>query len=128
MWDESRNDGYAIKISDENEKIRAKWITRLARLTTLYAQQQRQQQQQVEPNNLNIQQRRHSSYYGNGAMLSNTAQQQWLYQQQQQQQLLQQKQQQQHQRPQSWASDGSCSMSSRSSMSVPEDGTAASEE
>lgn len=96
--------------------MHAKWIARLTRLTTLHNQKLNQTN---DLKNLNNNQKRHYNNFGS-ALNNNTAQQQLIYQQQ--------KQQFQQQRPDSWGSDGSYSISSRSSVSVPEDNNITSEE
>lgn len=40
LWDEARNDGYAIGTIDSDLTIKQKWVQRLSKMTTLYAQQQ----------------------------------------------------------------------------------------
>lgn len=69
LWDETRNDGYAIQTLDSD--IRQKWIQRLTCLTTLYAQQQHHF---VPEKNLNNQwsQQRPQSWTSESSTVSST--------------------------------------------------------
>uniref|UniRef100_A0A915DRD1 DH domain-containing protein n=1 Tax=Ditylenchus dipsaci TaxID=166011 RepID=A0A915DRD1_9BILA len=103
LWDDNRNDGYAIQTADE--KMRAKWIERLSRLTVLHAQQVNGTVTDPSISQSFYAQSRPNNYANNqnGFAL------------------------QQHQRPQSWTSESS-NVSSRSSTSAVEDGSGLSTE
>ncbi|KAI1722932.1 rhoGEF domain-containing protein [Ditylenchus destructor] len=112
LWDDNKSDGYAIHTTDE--KVRAKWIQRLARYTVLHAHERQGSLTGAEPTLTQSYNQRHSLQQQkslDGYALNHSGF------------MLQQ-----HQRPQSWTSEGSTfSSSGRSSTSTTEDNTTATE-